>query len=120
MGSTDDAVFDSTGVSEAVEDFEETFTELLLSANASTNTLTASGSHGLSSGDAVTFILRGAGALPAGLSPVYTYYVIATGLTATDFRVSTSPGGSEVDFTDAGIGTFFVRGNPSTYWILQS
>lgn len=57
--------------------------------------------HGLSAGDSVTFDEIGS-ALPAGISANTTYYVIASGLTSTAFKVSTSSGGSTIDVTAAG------------------
>lgn len=57
------------------------------------------GTHGLGIGDAVTF--SGA-SLPSGVTAGTAYYVIASGLTANDFRVSTVPSGTTIDVTSAG------------------
>lgn len=53
-----------------------------------------SNAHGLVANDPVRFFPVGALALPTGLAFDTIYYVIATGLTANVFRVSTSQGGA--------------------------
>jgi hypothetical protein len=63
-------------------------------------------SHGLTVNDRVQFTTSGT--LPTGLSLATTYYVISTGLTADDFRVSTSQGGTAVNTTVAGSGTHTI------------
>jgi hypothetical protein len=50
--------------------------------------------HNLAEGTPVAF--KTTGALPTGLSVGVTYYIIAAGLGANTFEVSTSPGGSAV------------------------
>jgi hypothetical protein len=73
--------------------------------------------HGLEVDDAVMFATDGA--LPTGLTPGTTYYVISTGLTANAFEVSTSIGGAAVNTsgTQSGNHTFSqVNGN----WELKS
>lgn len=76
-------------------------------ANGTTQTGTAAAStdlitlttHGLVAGDTVTFSSVGAATpLVAGQA----YYVISSGLTANDFKVSTVKGGSAVDITANG------------------
>ena len=62
-------------------------------------------SHPLSNNDAVRFTNSG-GALPAEISTGTTYYVINAN--ANDFQISTTVGGSAVDFTDDGTGTHTV------------
>ncbi|NBW13762.1 MAG: hypothetical protein EBR82_37755, partial [Caulobacteraceae bacterium] len=65
--------------------------------------------HGLSAGDQVT-ISATQGSLPGGLTSGTTYYVIASGLTADVFKVSTSAGGSAVDITGTASGAYkFLR-----------
>jgi parallel beta-helix repeat protein len=59
--------------------------------------------HGLVAGDAVYF--ETTGALPTGLSPDTVYYVIAAGLAANSFEVSTTPGGSAVNTSGTQSGT---------------
>jgi hypothetical protein len=66
-----------------------------LTGVAATDLLTKA-THGLVAGDAVRFSGLAGG---AGLNNGQTYFVIATGLTANDFRVSTTSGGAQVDFT---------------------
>jgi hypothetical protein len=63
--------------------------------------------HGLRVGDPVTFTTTGA--LPTGLSAGTTYYVIAAGLTADAFEVSTTLGGSAVNTsgTQSGVHTTY-------------
>ena len=63
-------------------------------------TLTA---HGLVAGDSIQFTTTGA--LPTGLSPLTTYYVIAAGLTANTFQLSTTIGGSAINTTGSQSGT---------------
>jgi hypothetical protein len=63
-------------------------------------TLTA---HGLTLSDRVQFTTTGA--LPTGLSVGTTYYVIAAGLTANSFEVSTSQLGSAVNTSGSQSGT---------------
>lgn len=62
--------------------------------------------HGLTAGDAVVFSVSSGGSLPTGLVAGTTYYVIASGLTATAFEVSATPGGAAVNTSTAGSGTF--------------
>jgi hypothetical protein len=71
--------------------------------NTGSDLLTSSG-HGLASGNQLYFEVSG-GSLPGGLIANTTYYVISSGLTANDFKVSTTSGGSAVNITSAGSGT---------------
>lgn len=68
-----------------------------LTGVAASNLLTNT-AHGFLAGDDVFFTSLTGG---AGLLTGKRYYVIATGLTANDFSVSLTPGGSAVDFTTA-------------------
>ena len=74
--------------------------------------------HTLVEGDIVHFTTTGA--LPPGLAVNTDYYVIATGLTADAFQVSTSRGGSAINTTgsQSGVHTFFAtndgKGDGST------
>jgi hypothetical protein len=119
LGSSTAAVFDGAGA-DAIEDFEETFQEVQVSVAPGTDLFTAVAPHNLSAGDRVTFRHDGVGGLPAGLNPSYVYFVIASGLTGTAFRVSLASGGTTIDVTDAGSGEFFVRGDPDLFWILDA
>lgn len=67
--------------------------------------------HGLAAGDEITF--RTTGALPTGLAGT-AYYVIATGLTADTFQVSTTPGGSAVNTSGSQSGTHNWRKTVAT------
>jgi hypothetical protein len=80
--------------------------KIITAVDSGTDTLTAA-THGLAAGMEVQFKAQN-GALPAGLSANTVYYVIAAGLTASDFRVSTTLGGSAVNITDSGSGTLRV------------
>lgn len=74
--------------------------------------------HGLVVGDKVYFTTTGA--LPTGLTANTIYYVIAAGLTANAFEVSTTSGGSAVNTTGTQSGVHTLRfcpyglGNGST------
>lgn len=75
-----------------------------------TSNLIFAKAHGFTAGKRVVFW----GTLPTGLSREDAtngpYYVIAAGLTADAFSVSTSAGGSAVDITGTAPYTFFVQG----------
>jgi hypothetical protein len=65
--------------------------------------------HGLSAGDQVV-INATQGALPTGISANTVYFVIASGLTADAFKLSTAAGGSSLDMSGSASGTYeFVR-----------
>jgi hypothetical protein len=67
------------------------------------NTIQSPG-HGLSAGNSVVFWPTIGAVLPTGLSEDTEYFVIAAGLTADVFEVSTTLGGSAVDITAIGDG----------------
>lgn len=69
------------------------------SINTTSELITTSSAHGLSAGDTVIFETDGT--IPTGLTADTQYYVISTGLTTTDFKVSTTAGGSAVDISNA-------------------
>lgn len=62
--------------------------------------------HGFVAGSHIRFTTTGA--LPTGLSTTADYYVIATGLTADAFQVSTTAGGSAVNTSGSQSGTHSV------------
>jgi hypothetical protein len=65
--------------------------------------------HELSAGDQVV-INATQGALPTGISANTVYFVIASGLTADAFKLSTAAGGSSLDMSGSASGTYeFVR-----------
>lgn len=68
-------------------------------ANATTDTLTTTVPHGLRAGDAVKFV---SGNMPGGITNGTEYFVIASGLTATVFKVSATRGGVALDITSVG------------------
>lgn len=72
--------------------------------NNVTETFTTSAAHGFSAADPVRFSLS-ENNIVAGT----TYYVIAAGLTATDFRVSETVGGTAFNITGAASGTQRVQ-----------
>ena len=65
--------------------------------NDATNVIT-SPCHGLVAGDRVAFAVTD-GRLPCGIQATENYFVLADGFTTNAFKISTSAGGSEVDFT---------------------
>ena len=71
-------------------------------ATAATDLLTET-AHGLLPDDIIQ--VSTTGTLPAGLAAATNYYVIASGLTANDWKVSATQGGSAVDITTTGTGT---------------
>jgi hypothetical protein len=68
-------------------------------------------SHGRSAGDVIIF--RTTGALPTGLLTNFPYYVLAAGLTANTFEVSTAPAGSPVNTSGSQSGTQTAFANPT-------
>jgi hypothetical protein len=67
-----------------------------------TTHLITSSAHGLATDDRIMFWPAGDAALPAGLSAGTLYFVLAAGLTADVFRVSTTSGGAGVNITATG------------------
>ena len=72
-------------------------------ADATANTLEAV-AHGLVNTDQVKFFRVGSGVLPAPIDSAVTYFVVNK--TTDDFQVSLTSGGSAVDLSTAGSGTF--------------
>lgn len=71
-----------------------------------TTDLISAASHGLQT-DQRVFVLAAPGAvIPTGLSENVAYFVLASGLTANAFKLSTSSGGSAVDITAQGAALF--------------
>ncbi len=62
--------------------------------------------HGLEAGDKV--VLTGSAGLPCGLQANSIYYVIASGLTTSTFRLSRTDGGTAIALTDTADGSFPV------------
>ena len=65
--------------------------------NDATNVIT-SACHGLVAGDRIAFAVTD-GRLPCGIQATENYFVLADGFTTNAFKISTSAGGAEVDFT---------------------
>lgn len=65
--------------------------------NDATNVIT-SPCHGLVADDRIAFAVSG-GRLPCGIQATENYFVLADGFTTGAFKISTSAGGSEIDFT---------------------
>jgi hypothetical protein len=73
--------------------------------NGVTNTITVAGGHGLQVGAIIKFSNTG-GALPTGIVAGRDYYVILSGFTAANFRVSENPSNNiPFEFTGNGSGT---------------
>jgi hypothetical protein len=80
----------------------------VVTINESTDTFTSSG-HTLVVDDQIQFSAT-QGDLPTGLEANTIYFVIASGLTADNFKVSLTEGGSSIDVTGTPAGTYqFVR-----------
>lgn len=80
---------------------------------ASPAVISTAGSHGLIAGDTVQFTTTGA--LPTGLSVGNVYYVIAAGLTATQFQLSTTLAGAAVNTTGTQSGVHTVYKTTPTF-----
>ncbi|MEX0853509.1 MAG: pilus assembly protein TadG-related protein [Bauldia sp.] len=74
--------------------------------NSSTDVFTSNG-HGLTNGTQVEF--QSTGSMPGSLSTDTVYYVISSGLTANNFKVSTWSGGSARNVTSNGSGLGFTK-----------
>ena len=75
-------------------------------AVASTDIITATTTDTFTNGQTVSLSAPDGGSLPAGLSANTKYYVVST--TGTTFKVSLTNGGSAVDITADGSGSFVV------------
>ena len=71
---------------------------------ASGATITAD-CHGLTAGTKV--VLTGSGMLPCGMSVNTVYFVIASGLATSTFKLSATSGGTEVPVTGSASGVFY-------------
>lgn len=112
-GSTFDITADDTGTMYLHKaGYDHLVKTTVTATTTGTNLLTCASTSALYAGLAVQFEGRTFG----GLSPYTQYYVIASGLTATQFRVSTTSGGAAVALSTAGTGalttetTFSVSG----------
>lgn len=80
--------------------------EKTVTINVGTAVFTAA-SHGLSADDQVTFKATD-GALPTGITTGTTYYVISSGLTTDEFKVSATSGGASITLSGSADGTYNV------------
>lgn len=78
---------------------------------ATPGVITWAGGHGLTAGSPISFATTGT--LPTGIVAGTTYYVIAAGLTATDFSVAATPGGSAIATTGTQSGTHTATALPA-------
>ncbi len=71
---------------------------------------TSTTAHGRSAGDAMGMFISAGGTLPTGFNAynVTTYYVIASGLTATTFKLSATQGGSAIIPSTYAIGALYI------------
>lgn len=92
----------------AMIDKNAAFSNTALTTASATDLLTRTDGapHGLVETDVVYFTAVANGAPLALATP---YYVIASGLTTTVFKVSATPGGTAVDLTQSGTGTTMIR-----------
>lgn len=103
---TDEGFYDSAGrfwPSEGPVDAAKTTTGV-----AATDLFTST-AHGYVAGDRVVF--GGTGTGGAGVVKGQEYYVIASGLTANDFKVSATAGGASIDMTSDFAGSWNSRKN---------
>ena len=77
--------------------------DVAVTGEADDDLFTTVSAHGLEAND--TIIFTGL-SLPAGITAGTTYHIIAGGLTATKFAVSTSQGGGAVNLASDGTGTY--------------
>ncbi len=96
-------------VSSSLRGSPKVFTTSNVDTAANTITVTAHGytNTPTTAGTAVRFTTSGT--LPSPLAVNTTYWVIASGLTADVFKVSTTPTGAAVDITTTGTGDHFVQ-----------
>ena len=73
---------------------------IIVTADASTDTLTSASAHGLSNGARVRVKAHAQGALAGGLDGAIEYFVV--GAASTTLQLSLTSGGAAVDITDAG------------------
>ncbi len=73
---------------------------IIVTADASTNTLTSASAHGLSNGARVRIKAHAQGALAGGLDGAIEYFVVSAA--STTLQLSLTSGGAAVDITNAG------------------
>ena len=83
-------------------------------ATGVTNDTIASSGHGLTTDDRVQLFNVFAESIPAGITEGTLYYVLASGLTADVFKVSTTSGGAALNITGQGE-LYFQKVIPETF-----
>lgn len=86
-----------------------TFTVTIASPAVFTKT-----NHGLQAGDTVVFSTTGS--LPTGLTAGTTYFILSTGLTANEFRVSTALNGAAVNTSGTQSGVHSLTVTSGLFW----
>lgn len=81
---------------------------------ASTDTFATGVTHGLTTDDRIYFATVAGNAIPTGISTTTLYFVLASGLTTTAFKVSTTSGGTALDVTADGPCAWF-KTVPNTF-----
>lgn len=81
--------------------------------DSATDVFTSNG-HGLTTDDRVLITTINGESIPTGISATTLYYVLASGLTANAFKVSTSSGGAALDVTASGE-VSFMKTVPNTF-----
>jgi hypothetical protein len=77
--------------------------------DVTTSTFTVECGHGYTAGDRVVISpATTTSSLPCGINSTTLYYVIATGLTTTAFKLSTTSGGASLTLALEDVGTFFA------------
>ena len=92
-------------VAEANAYIADTFKATVTVAVGATDVFTCSSQTWMVAGDTVRFT----GTVFGGVNTTTTYYVLATGLTATSFKISTSLNGTAVDLSDVPSGSMIVK-----------
>jgi hypothetical protein len=86
----------------------------MATVTASTDLFATGVTHGLTTDDRVYFAADAGNAIPTGISTTTLYYVLASGLTTTAFKISTSSGGAALDVTADGQCAWF-KTVPNTF-----
>ncbi len=94
-------------------DFTATSTVSGTTGSNATDTFTKA-THGLSAGDRVTFLSKSGG---SGLNLSTAYYVLASGLTSSEFKLSLTSGGAAVDLgSDVTVSVWVKSSTASGTW----
>lgn len=90
--------------------YEAIIENISTSVSVSTDTITTNGPHGLTNGTQVVFDVINSGTLPTGLNREQIYYVVNA--TQNTLQVSSTLGGTAVDITALGYGSFSFSNIP--------